>query len=261
MPRLLILSILLCLMAAMVNPATANTAAEITAKQTTFFQQFVVAGGQIVWFVLLPLSVAMVYLSAEYFLTIRRKVISPNGIGKEIAAKIRNAPIAETAKSLRTRKDFVSKAVVYAFAQTNEEENYSHIRNLMAESLQEQGMLFFRKIEWAHIIGNVSPMVGLFGTVFGMIKAFNGIVMTGGQPQPAQLAEGISIALVTTFWGLLIGIPALVIHGVFRNRIEALVSDAAIEAEVVLQVLMDKSTIQQPQKKTESQNSSSGIRL
>jgi biopolymer transport protein ExbB len=77
-------------------------------------------------------------------------------------------------------------------------------------------------------------MVGLFGTVFGMIKLFNAIVIAGGQPQPAQLAEGISVALVTTFWGLFIAIPALAIHGVFQNRIETILSDATVEAENIL---------------------------
>jgi biopolymer transport protein ExbB len=67
-----------------------------------------------------------------------------------------------------------------------------------------------------------------------MIELFNAIVNAGGQPQPAQLAHGISVALVTTFWGLLIAIPALAVHGVFRNRIETIISDAAVETEIVL---------------------------
>ena len=77
-------------------------------------------------------------------------------------------------------------------------------------------------------------MVGLFGTVFGMIKLFNAIVMAGGQPQPAQLAGGISVALVTTFWGLFIAIPALAMHGVLCNRIETLVNDAVVESENIV---------------------------
>jgi biopolymer transport protein ExbB len=88
-----------------------------------------------------------------------------------------------------------------------------------------------RKIEWLSLIGSVSPMVGLFGTVFGMIELFNSVVMAGGQPQPAQLAEGISVALVTTFWGLLIAIPALAVHGIFRQKIETLASDAVVQLE------------------------------
>ena len=77
-------------------------------------------------------------------------------------------------------------------------------------------------------------MVGLFGTVFGMIKLFNAIVISGGQPQPAQFAGGISVALVTTFWGLLIAIPALTVHSILRNRIESLTADAAEEVENIL---------------------------
>ena len=89
-------------------------------------------------------------------------------------------------------------------------------------------------------------MVGLFGTVFGMIKLFNAIVQAGGQPQPAHLAGGISVALVTTFWGLFIAIPALTVHGIFRNRIEALVSEAATEAENIMPQIQISSNMKRP---------------
>ena len=91
------------------------------------------------------------------------------------------------------------------------------MRSLFVESLQEQAMVLFRRIEWINIIGNVSPMVGLFGTVLGIIKMFNSLALAGGQPHPSQLAGGISVALVTTFWGLLIAIPALTIHGILSK--------------------------------------------
>src|SRR4030042_533297 len=77
-------------------------------------------------------------------------------------------------------------------------------------------------------------MVGLFGTVVGMIKLFKVSATSGGHPEASQLADGISVALVTTFWGLLIAIPALALHGVFANRIETLANDAVIEAEKII---------------------------
>ena len=86
----------------------------------------------------------------------------------------------------------------------------------------------------ANIIGNVSPMIGLFGTVFGMIKLFNSIVIAGGQPRPEQMADGISIALVTTFWGLLVAIPALTLHCIFKNKIESIATEAVVEAEMII---------------------------
>ena len=201
-------------------------------RTQTFFEQFVVAGGPIVWFVLLPMSLITVYLAAKHFLTIRRKKLLPDGIGARVVEIIQQFGPGQLEARLADRDDFVSIAVSKAITQGKSD--WFRMRSLLFESLQEQALRLLRKIEWVSLIGNVSPMVGLFGTVFGMIKLFNAIVMAGGQPQPAQLAGGISVALVTTFWGLFIAIPALAIHGVFRNRIETLVNDAVVEAENIM---------------------------
>jgi biopolymer transport protein ExbB len=201
-------------------------------RRQTFFEQFVIAGGPIVWFILLPMSLVTVYLAVKYSLIIRRKKLLPDGIGQKIVELTGQLGPGQMAAGIAARDDFVSKAVVRAIEQGRGD--WFRMRNLLFESLQEQALGYVRKIEWINLIGNVSPMVGLFGTVFGMIKLFNAIVMAGGQPQPAQLAEGISVALVTTFWGLFIAIPALAIYGVFQNRIEALASDAVAEAENIL---------------------------
>jgi biopolymer transport protein ExbB len=201
-------------------------------RAPTFFEQFVIAGGPIVWFILLPMSLITVYLAAMYSLTIRRKKLLPSGVGAEIVRMIQQSGDEEVEGRIGERRDFVSVAVVKAVTQGKGD--WFRMRNALAESLQEQAWGYLRRVEWLSLIGNVSPMVGLFGTVFGMIKLFNAIVMAGGQPQPAQLAEGISVALVTTFWGLFIAIPALAMHGVFRNRIETLVSDAVVEAENII---------------------------
>ena len=217
----------------------------------TLFEQFVVAGSPIVWFVLLPMSLITVYLAVEHSLTIRRKKLIPNGIGQRIVEIIRQFGPGQLEAQIADRDDFVSIAVVKALRQGRGD--WFRMRSVLAESLQEQALGFLRRIEWVNLIGNVSPMVGLFGTVYGMIKLFNAIVIAGGQPQPAQLAEGISVALVTTFWGLFIAIPALAIYGVFRNRIETLASDAVVEAEMIMpeirRSLKKQQQIDQPKQK------------
>jgi len=198
----------------------------------TFFEQFVIAGGPIVWCVLLPLSLVTVYFAAEYFLTIRRGRLLPEGTVAEITDTIRRFGVARLGARLADRNDLVGVAV--AKAADAGRGDWFGIRNILAESLQDQASALLRRIEWLNLIGNVSPMVGLFGTVYGMIKLFNTIVLAGGEPQTVQLADGISVALVTTFWGLFIAIPALAVHGVFQNRIEALVNDAVMEAESIM---------------------------
>ena len=204
----------------------------------TFFEQFVVSGGPIVWFVLLPMSFVMVYLAADYSLTICRKRLVPGGISQAVMELVQKFGAGQLQKQIADRDDFVSTAVVDAIDKGRGD--WLRMRNALFESLEKQGLRLIRKIEWINLIGNISPMVGLFGTVFGMIKLFDAIVSAGGQPQPGQLAEGISVALVTTFWGLLIAIPALAIHGVFRNRIEGLISEAIAEAEIILPKIKPK---------------------
>jgi biopolymer transport protein ExbB len=224
----------------------------------TFFTQFVIAGGPIVWFILLPMSLITVFLIAEHGLTIRRKKLLPNGIGGQIVEIIRQFGPRQLMARIADKNDFVSVAVVRAVAHSRGD--WFRMRSLLAESLQEQAGGLLRRLDWLNLIGNVSPMVGLFGTVFGMIKLFNAIVAAGGQPQPSQLADGISVALVTTFWGLFIAIPALAAHGVFRNRIETLANDAVVEAENVVPEIrrsLEQSRVDEPSRKQPIQSVSS----
>ncbi len=198
----------------------------------TFFEQFVISGGPIVWLVLLPLSFITVYLIFEYWLTISRAKLVPSGISRKVAEVVQQSGLRPLPAKMADSNDLVSVAVCKAVDYCKGD--WLQMQKAVFNSLQEQAEQLLRRIEWLNLIGNVSPMVGLFGTVFGMIKLFNAIVVAGGQPQPAHMADGISVALVTTFWGLLIAIPALAIHGIFRNRIESILGLAVGEAEKVL---------------------------
>lgn len=84
----------------------------------------------------------------------------------------------------------------------------------------------FRSIESLNVMAQISPMIGLFGTVYGMIVAFQTVSASGGQADPALLAGGIGTALVTTFWGLIVAIPALLAYAMIRNWIDALMAEA-----------------------------------
>jgi len=207
----------------------------VSAKQAagrSFFEQFVMAGGPVVWFILIPMSFVMVYLTSDYSLTIRRSKLLPKDVVKDVTYMFINSGTAGIEKGLSEKRDFASAAISRAVKEGRGD--WFRMRSVVAESLQEQAGKLFRRIEWINLLGTVSPMVGLFGTVFGMIKLFNSIVMAGGQPQPGDLADGISIALVTTLWGLFIAIPSTAVYGIFSNRIETLTGDAVVEAEKIM---------------------------
>ena len=92
----------------------------------------------------------------------------------------------------------------------------------------------FRQIEPLNVLGQVAPMIGLFGTVYGMIVAFGSIVASGGAADPVMLAGGIGTALTTTFWGLVVAIPALAGYALLRNKIDELTIEATLEAEELM---------------------------
>jgi biopolymer transport protein ExbB len=201
----------------------------------TFYRQFFIEGGPIVWFILLPMSVVTVYLALDLLVTIRRKRLLPAGVATEIATYALRNGLTALPEKLHGRKDLLSRAILRAMQQGRQLGASSEmIRQWTAESLAESGMRLMRKAQWCQIIGSVAPMVGLFGTVFGMIRAFNLLGQGAEGPRYELLAVAISMALVTTFWGLLVAIPALFLYGVFQTRIEAFVSEASLEAEAVL---------------------------
>ena len=87
------------------------------------------------------------------------------------------------------------------------------------------------RLSYMQLIGTISPMIGLLGTVQGMIESFSVIANSPTTPKPAELAQGISKALFTTLIGLFIAIPAIAIYSILRNRIARLVLEVGILSE------------------------------
>ena len=109
----------------------------------------------------------------------------------------------------------------------------------MEETLESETARLSRKTEILALIGNIAPMLGLLGTVIGMVMTFGELAVSEGLGRFANLAPGIYFALVTTVDGLLVAIPALALYAFFNHRIAALVDDAAETAETLTQPLKE----------------------
>ena len=101
----------------------------------------------------------------------------------------------------------------------------------MEEASEERVTKLLRKIEWLNLIGNISPMLGLLGTVWGMIDVF--FKITGGG-NADRFSNEIGTALVTTLLGLAVAIPAMTVYAIMRNKIDALSSEAVMACEDVI---------------------------
>lgn len=118
--------------------------------------------------------------------------------------------------------------------------NRSHEREVMKESIEEVGRHVAHTLErflnTLGTIASISPLLGLLGTVIGMIKVF-AVITTHGVGDASILAEGISVALLTTAAGLSVAIPTLMFHRYFRGKVDALVMTMEQEALKMVEVM------------------------
>ncbi len=101
----------------------------------------------------------------------------------------------------------------------------------MQEVGEEETMKAEHRLSYIALIGSISPMVGLLGTVDGMVASFMVIASSDTTPKPSQLAEGISTALITTLVGLWLAIPAIMIYGILKNRLSRMILEVGIVSE------------------------------
>ncbi len=213
--------------------------AQTSSQSTSFAQAFFIQhdardgsiewlGSLIIWF-LLALSLSSLGLLAAMSLTNRRQDIMPDETHDRAASLLADGKTDEVVALLQQDDSYFASVLLEALAES--EHGVEAMRRALDNAADEFAMKRFRRIEPLNIIGAVAPMIGLFGTVYGMIIAFQEIVRAGGSPEPVGLAAGIGTALTTTFWGLVVAIPALAGHALVRNTIDALTAEAALAAE------------------------------
>ncbi len=234
----LLLVAILCGVLLLVTAAPAhaqdNADQESTGVALRWVDHFVVKGGWITWFVLIPLSVATVALAIEHCVSIRRTTILPPEAQQQIASMLTERRYADAVRY--TAEDPSVLGYVTHTSLVEAGRGFAAMERALQESLDDRTARLMRKIEYLNVIGAISPMIGLFGTVYGMIRLFASIRAEGAIPEPAVIADDISIALVTTFWGLAVAIPSLSVFALFRNRIDVLTAEVALTCEQLLAI-------------------------
>ena len=179
-------------------------------------------------FVLSMLAAALVF---EHVMTLRTTVLMPPQLAEQVRDLLVQSNVAGADQACRAKPSFL--AFVLQAGVSEIESGWSAVEKAMEDAVAEQSSRLFRKVEYLSVIGNIAPMVGLIGTVVGMIFAFQQVAQTQGTAGAGDLAEGIYQALVTTVGGLLVAIPCLAAFAVFRNRVDQLVSESAYVAQHV----------------------------
>jgi len=210
----------------------AQAAAEIAKQPRTLFQMLVWPGGGVIGMILWALSIVTVAIIIQYFIQIRRENILPQAILDQIRDLFDEKQYGEAIEMTAGEPSFLSYVVHAALSDASH--GYPAMERAMEEAAEERTTKLLRQIEWLNLIGNISPMLGLLGTVWGMILAFEKIAASPGAVDASKLADSIGIALVTTLLGLSIAIPALAIYAIMRNRVDALSSETMVAGQEMI---------------------------
>ena len=209
----------------------ARSAEAAPESQSRSFLSIIFSGGLIGFLILLSLlllSLAAVALAVEHLMTIRESVLMPPGLAEQVRSHLSAGNRAAADQTCQANPSFLSFVLRAGLAEV--EGGWAAVEKALEDATAEQAARLFRKIEYLSVIGNIAPMIGLLGTVIGMIFAFQEVADTQGAARAAQLAEGIYTALVTTVGGLLVAIPSLAGFAIFRNRVDQLVAEASYAA-------------------------------
>ncbi|QDS95141.1 Biopolymer transport protein ExbB [Roseimaritima multifibrata] len=197
--------------------------------------EIIFSGGWIglaILLLLFALSVSAAYLVFDQIMTLRHNEILPEGVSDAVRQALLTGRIPEADAACRRSPSVLSFVLLNGIAEMDF--GWREVEKAVEDGLADQSARLMRKIEYLSVIGNIAPMVGLLGTVTGMIFAFQQVAGSQGAAGAGDLAEGIYQALVTTVGGLIVAIPSLAAYAVFRNRVDTLIAEAAYQAQHAL---------------------------
>src|SRR5438132_11406137 len=196
----------------------------VRARRTLLFAIIQAAGWPI--YFLLAASIIAVALIIERFIILRREKIVPSGLLERVLAAYEKQGVSEEMLERLSQDSPLGQVLASGLR------NHKSPRQVMKDAVEEAGSAVAHELErfltTLGTIATISPLMGLFGTVVGMIEIFGSQSPSGCNP--LQLAHGISVALYNTGCGLVIAIPAMIFFRQFRGRVEGFVVEMEQQA-------------------------------
>jgi biopolymer transport protein ExbB len=205
--------------------------------QETTILYFLFGGGGLVGISctlpILAMSVVAMALLVENMITVRRCVLMPHGLADEVSGHIESGSFSYAEQLCKLRPSLLAVIIVAGLQEVGR--GFTAVEKAMEDALEQQAARILRKIELLSLVASICTMLGLFGTVVGLVLAFKRVADAQGVARATDLAGGIYLALMTTIEGLAIAIPAVAAYALFKHRAEQLISEAASLAAFAFQ--------------------------
>jgi biopolymer transport protein ExbB len=195
------------------------------------------SGGLLMW-PLLICSIIALAIVAERFWTLQKRNVAPDQLLKQVLDHEKANRVSEDLLKLLVKSSPLGRLFAVGLV------NRDHGREIMKEAIEEEGSIVVHELDrYLNTLGTIAaitPLLGLLGTVIGMIQVFTSItpeVMSQGIGDPTVLAAGISKALITTATGLSIGIPALMFHRYFKGKVHSLTVEMEQQSVKLVEII------------------------
>jgi len=199
----------------------AESQAETNVGSGSFLSVVLKSGplGILLWSVLFGSAAAGVYFTVDCLITVRAKRIIPRRLVESVTQAMGEGDVLLALKSCENEPGPLANILSAGFSHV--EEGFDVIQEAVTTAADLETETIMQKLTWLSVVGNLAPMLGLLGTVQGMIAAFG--TLAEGAPDVNVLAMNISQALFTTAGGLTIAVPCVAFYYIFRNSANKIV--------------------------------------
>ncbi len=189
------------------------------------------------------MSILAVALVIYFFIVLRASQVAPYTVHRAILENIRLGAFDTARKACEHRPCPLSAVALTAMDYVRDvpDVDPALLKDIMEGEGARQSDSIMGQTQYLLDIAAVAPMIGLLGTVWGMIQAFGSIATDIASAKPIVLAEGVSQALLTTAWGLMLGIPAMIFYAYFRRQASKVVSYLESATTDIMTALQSRS--------------------
>jgi biopolymer transport protein ExbB len=204
-------------------------------------QEIIRMGGPLMY-VLAAMSVVAVALIVYFLIVLRQEQVLPRKVVAEIKSLLREGRRDEVREVCLEKPSPVSYIVLSAmnYLQGSDQAEAGMLKEILEGEGSRQAAMIQNQTQYLLDLGVIAPMVGLLGTVTGMLQAFNAVALDLAKAKPMLLAAGVSQALITTVAGLVIAIPAMLAYSYFRGKTSKLISRLESVSAELLTLLMPR---------------------
>lgn len=213
-------------------PAAGGADAALEARRNESFLMWMIRASGLFGFLIALVSFVMVSLIVMQLLQLRRDNYLPAAFIEDFERLLNDKNYQGAYEAAKANDSFIGKVLAAGMARLSR--GYEDALQGMQEVGEEETLTMEQNIGYLALVGSVAPMLGLLGTVQGMVASFQVIATSVSAPKPYELADGISTALFTTMEGLAVAIPAIICYSLFKNRLSKFVMEAGFVSEELM---------------------------